>query len=297
MRLVFRTFINTDTVAKASHSSRKNSSSGSPDRRTTAKGRTAKKSRPSSQHTRPASPQRQARPSEKRRSAKAAPKPPRKNPPSPDDLSTEEKIMQAAKKLFTQNGFAATRTRDIAKEAGINLALLNYYFRSKEKLFDIVMIDNFRQFIRGISIHLLNDASTVEEKVQRIVTAYIDFLNNHPDLPIFIINEIRGNSSKITQQINEEIGPLRAHMFRQLQEAGRQGKITPIDPFHFIANLVGLTVFPFIGRPILQRVTGVNDQQFRAFMEERKQLVPIWINAIMHAGRPADGSPKNIDNA
>jgi AcrR family transcriptional regulator len=212
----------------------------------------------------------------------------KKAPPEPAGLSTEEKILQAARKLFTQQGFAATRTRDIAKEAGINLALLNYYFRSKEKLFDIVMMDNFRQFIRGISIHLLDNANTIEEKIQRIVTAYIDFLNKNPDLPIFIINEIRGNTSRVTQQINEEIAPLRAHMFRQLQEAGRQGKITPIDPFHFIANLVGLTVFPFIGRPILQRVTGVNDQQFRAFMEERKQLVPIWINAMLRGSRPPD---------
>jgi len=238
--------------------------------------------------------QRQAHPSKGPHSAKAtrntgqrrAVSP--KDTPSRDSLSTEEKIMQAAKKLFTQNGFAATRTRDIANEAGINLALLNYYFRSKEKLFDIVMIDNFRQFIKGISIHLLDGATTMEQKIQRIVTAYIDFLNNNPDLPIFIINEIRGNTSKIAQQINEEVAPLRAHMFRQIQEAGRQGRITPIDPFHFIANLIGLTVFPFIGRPLLQRVTSTDDQQFRAFMEERKQLVPIWINAIMHAKSPLD---------
>jgi len=207
----------------------------------------------------------------------------RKQPSAAPDLSTEEKIMQAAKKLFTQNGFAATRTRDIAKEAGINLALLNYYFRSKEKLFDIVMTENFRQFIRGVSFQLLDDATSVQEKIQRIVTAYIDFLNNNPDLPIFIINEIRGNTSKVAQQINEEVAPIRAHMFRQLQEAGLQGKITPMDPFHFMANLIGLTVFPFIGRPILQRVTGVNDQQFLAYMEERKVLVPMWINAIMHS--------------
>jgi AcrR family transcriptional regulator len=207
----------------------------------------------------------------------------RKKPPATPDLSTEEKIMQAAKKLFTQNGFAATRTRDIAKEAGINLALLNYYFRSKEKLFDIVMAQNFRQFIRGISIQLLDEATPVQEKIQRIVTAYIDFLNKNPDLPIFIINEIRGNPSKVAQQINEEVAPMRAHLFRQLQEAGHQGKIPPIDLFHFMANLIGLTVFPFIGRPILQRVTGVTDQQFLAYMEERKELVPIWINAIMHA--------------
>ncbi|HLZ87627.1 MAG TPA: TetR family transcriptional regulator, partial [Puia sp.] len=67
------------------------------------------------------------------------------------EASTEEKIMEAARKLFTQRGFAATRTRDIAEEAGINLALLNYYFRSKQKLFDIVMMENFRRFLGGMS--------------------------------------------------------------------------------------------------------------------------------------------------
>lgn len=197
-------------------------------------------------------------------------------------ISTEEKIMQAAKKLFTQNGFAATRTRDIAKEAGINLALLNYYFRSKEKLFDIVMLDNFRQFIKGISVNLLNETAAFDEKIAKIVTAYIDFLTQHPDLPLFILNEIKGNPSPLLQQISSEITPLRSHMFRQLQDAGKQGKINPIDPFHFIANLVGLTVFPFVARPLLQRVTGVSDQQFQHFIQERKELVPIWISAIMH---------------
>src|SRR5258707_706765 len=109
--------------------------------------------------------------------------------------------MQAAKKLFTQKGFAATRTRDIAEEAGINLALLNYYFRSKEKLFNIVMVDNFRQFIRGISVNLLDETASIAEKIKRLVTAYIDFLSVNPDLPIFIINEIRSNSSSIAHQI------------------------------------------------------------------------------------------------
>lgn len=191
--------------------------------------------------------------------------------------------MQAARKLFTQNGFAATRTRDIAKEAGINLALLNYYFRSKEKLFDIVMIENFRQFINGISVGLLDEKASIEEKIKRVTTAYIDFLGQHPDLPMFIINEIRSSSSRITEHITEEVVPIRSHMFKQLQEAGRQGKITPIDPFHFMANLMGLMVFPFIARPLLQKATNVTDEQFMAFMEERKELVPIWLKAIMHA--------------
>ncbi len=191
--------------------------------------------------------------------------------------------MQAAKKLFTQKGFAATRTRDIAKEAGINLALLNYYFRSKEKLFDIVMMDNFRQFIKGITVNLTNENISMEEKLRQFIGAYIDFLSGNPDLPMFILNEIRNNPAGIARQLNDEVAPVRAHMFRQLQEAGKQGKINPIDPFHFIANMIGLTVFPFVARPLLQKVTGVTDEQFLAFMQERKELVPTWINAIMHS--------------
>jgi AcrR family transcriptional regulator len=199
------------------------------------------------------------------------------------EISTEEKIKEAAKKLFTQKGFAATRTRDIAEEAGINLALLNYYFRSKQKLFDIIMMENFRQFIHGISVKVYDDTASIEEKIVKIITSYVDFLTLHPDLPLFILNEIRGNPSKIAGKINEEVGPLRSHLMRQLQEAGKAGKIQDIDPFHFIANLVGLTVFPFVGKPILQRVTSVSDERFAELMEERKKLIPIWLNAILQA--------------
>src|SRR5258707_12651853 len=107
------------------------------------------------------------------------------------ETSTEEKIKAAAKKLFTQNGFDATRTRDIAEEAGINLALLNYYFRSKQKLFDIIMMENFRQFIGGMSTNFQDENLSIEERLSKIVNAYIDFLSEFPDLPLFILNEIK----------------------------------------------------------------------------------------------------------
>jgi AcrR family transcriptional regulator len=195
--------------------------------------------------------------------------------------SAEEKIKAAAKKLFTQKGFAATRTRDIAEEAGINLALLNYYFRSKEKLYDIILLENFRHFIQGISMNVYDEKAGITEKLEKIVVAYIDFLTLNPDLPLFILNELTGNPSKIAAQINDDVGPMRSHLLQELRDAAKDGRIQPIDPFHFIANLVGLTVFPFIGKPILQRVTGVNDRQFLAFMEERKKLVPIWLRGML----------------
>ena len=196
------------------------------------------------------------------------------------EATTEEKIKEAARKLFTQKGFAATRTRDIAEEAGINLALLNYYFRSKQKLFDLIMMENFRQFLQAVTVHFQDERMTMVERVERIVATYIDFLTEFPDIPLFILNEIRGNPSKIITRIHEEAGPARSQFFKELQEAKKTGK-TSLDPFHFVANLVGLTVFPFVGRPLLQRVTGVNDKQFDALMQERKKLVPQWIKMMM----------------
>jgi AcrR family transcriptional regulator len=194
--------------------------------------------------------------------------------------STEQKIKEAARKLFTQKGFAATRTRDIAEEAGLNLALLNYYFRSKQKLFDIIMMENFRQFLGGMSASFQDEQMTLEEKVSTVVNAYIDFLTDFPDLPLFILNELKGNPSKLATQVNEEVAPARGHFFKELQKAKNEGKIA-LDPFHFVANLVGLTVFPFVARPLLQRVTNVSDEQFRAYMEDRRRLVPAWVGMMM----------------
>ena len=194
--------------------------------------------------------------------------------------STEERIKEAARKLFTKKGFAATRTRDIAAEAGINLALLNYYFRSKQKLFDLIMAENFKKFLTGISFHVKDETLTFEERVAKIVSSYIDFLREFPDVPLFVINEIRGNPHKMVTRLRDEIGVDRSHFFQQIAEAKKEGK-SALEPFHFIANLVGLTVFPFLARPVLQRLTGVNDEQFDKLIEERKDLVPMWIGLMM----------------
>ena len=204
-----------------------------------------------------------------------------KKPKPSKESTTEERIKEAARKLFTQKGFAATRTRDIAEEAGINLALLNYYFRSKQKLFDLVMMENFQQFIKGITVNFSDETMPFDQRIERIVVAYVDMLTRLPDLPMFILNEIRGNPSKIAARLQTELAPMRQNFFKQLIASNKEGK-TNLDPFHFVANLVGLTVFPFIARPILQRVTGVTDEQFQQYMQDRKELVPVWLKAMMY---------------
>jgi AcrR family transcriptional regulator len=194
-----------------------------------------------------------------------------------DDRSTEEKIKQAARAVFTRKGYAATRTRDIAEEAGINLALLNYYFRSKEKLFDLIMFENMQHFLVGMK-GILNDSSaSLDDKITRFVSNYIDLLKSQPDLPLFVLHELKSNPEKLIQNMGMQKVLMESHFFKQLMEATK-GKIHPL---HLVMNIVSMTVFPFIASPILKGLGNLKHKDFEALMEERKKMIPVWIQAIL----------------
>lgn len=191
-------------------------------------------------------------------------------------LDTEEKIKAAAAKLFTQKGYAATKTRDIAEEAGINLSLLNYYFRSKEKLFNLIMGEKIRQFF-GIVVPVITDASLdLELKIELFVEKYIETLTQNPDLPIFVLNEIRNDPKHFV----EEIGANKILMSSSLMNQIR-AKNPEINPVHFIMNLMGMSVFPFLSKPVFMASQVVDENSFKALMDERRKLIPIWMNAIL----------------
>ncbi len=197
---------------------------------------------------------------------------------SKSDLSTEEKIKEAARKVFTQKGYAATRTRDIAEEAGINLALLNYYFRSKEKLFEIVILEKMQLLMGKIAPILMDEGTSIEEKVQQAAHHYIDTLINNPDIPLFVLGEIKNNPEKFAALVTAKTKIVESAFYRQLQE-----RRPDVNPLQFIFNLLGLIVFPFIGKPILQVVTGVESETIITLMNERKTLIKIWFAAMLEA--------------
>ena len=197
------------------------------------------------------------------------------------NTSTESKIKLAAKKVFMQKGYAASRTRDIAEEAGINLALLNYYFRSKEKLFDIIMLENLQQFIEGIKEILNNRQTSLEQKTETIVANYINLLIQQPDLPLFVLHELRTHPKEIISKIDRDKFINRSYFMQQVKDGVKEGKIAAVNPLHFLMNIISLTIFPFVASPILQNIGGLNQQDFNALMEERKKLIPKWIKAIM----------------
>jgi len=197
-----------------------------------------------------------------------------------EDVSTEEKIKQAARKLFTEKGFDAVKTRDIAEEAGINLALLNYYFRSKQKLFDIVMVENFEEFVQQMIPVFSDKKLSVDEIFAQATVRYIDMLKTNPDLPFFIMNQMRSNSSKL-DSVRQKMMSVREGFIGQIENGMKEGKIKPINMTHVMMNFMGLIIFPFVAKQMMMRVNGLNQKQFDALMEERKELVPVWIKAIM----------------
>jgi AcrR family transcriptional regulator len=201
---------------------------------------------------------------------------------APDlDINTEEKIKNAARAVFHKKGFAATRTRDIAEEAGINLALLNYYFRSKEKLFNLIMMETFSGFAKSIVVIFNDETTSLDNKVETIASAYIDLLILEPQIPLFIMSEIRSHPDQLLKTINAKSIIANSSFARQYQQGVKEGKIAPGNILHFIMNLLGLTIFPFIASPMSQRVGDLKDGQFNKLMTERKKMIPKWAKAIL----------------
>lgn len=194
------------------------------------------------------------------------------------DLSTEEKIKEAASIVFTKKGYGNARTRDIAEEAGINLALLNYYFRSKEKLFQIVMAERIEKLF-GVLAPILNDASTtLDEKLEKITENYVDMLLEHPDLPIFVLSEIRSNPEQLANRVQAPKILKESAFVKQLME-----RRSDINPLHFIINLLGMNLFPFVAKPVLQPILGSEDF-YRQMMVQRKKLIPVWMKLMLDHG-------------
>ena len=192
------------------------------------------------------------------------------------ELSTEEKILISASKVFTEKGFSGTRTRDIAEEAGINLALLNYYFRSKEKLFEQVMKAKIVLLFGQILPIITDEKTTLEEKIDLTTEKYIDILSKNPNLPVFVISEIQKKNSELTSII-----PIRkvfnnSSLIKQIKE-----KRPDMNPLHFLVSFLGMTIFPFVAKPIFNAFQIIKDDEFQQFIEERRKLIPVWVKTLL----------------
>ncbi|MBS3915527.1 MAG: TetR/AcrR family transcriptional regulator [Bacteroidetes bacterium] len=192
------------------------------------------------------------------------------------DLSTEARIREAARKVFLKKGYSGARTRDIAEEAGINLALLNYYFRSKEKLFEQVMLEKMQKLFGQVLIILNQPDNSVEEKIENFTAYYIEMLLENPDLPLFVLSEIHKSAENITHEFQPQKILLESVFVKQLAKS-----YPHIHPLQFLFSLLGMTIFPFIARPLLNSSGTLPQDIFQMMMKQREVLIPKWADAIL----------------
>ena len=194
------------------------------------------------------------------------------------DKTTEEKIKLAAGKIFMEKGFAGARTRDIAEEAGINLALLNYYFRSKENLYNIVIMDKLKLFF-DVVINIVSDTNTTfEEKFPLLVEKYTDLLLSEPNLLMFLLSELKQNPDFFsnTLHMKERINIESFSYFQKIT-----GTESRNDGVQFLVTFLSVTIFPFVLRTPIQKLLDIADEDYTNLLLERKKLIPLWMNEII----------------
>ena len=215
--------------------------------------------------------------------------------PSPDqiaqvplDADTESRILDAAHTVFLRRGTAGARMTEIAREAGVNHALLHYYFRNKQRLAEAVFRRAIGQFF-PLMIGILSSDAPIEEKVRRVAAAQIDMLLENRDLPGYLLAELNHYPERASQLLSTMAGTspsnVRARLFgtlgKQLQAAAERGTIQPIAPQAFVLNLVSMIVYPFAARPLVMAIMGLDDAAFDAMMVRRKAELPAFYLAAL----------------
>lgn len=194
--------------------------------------------------------------------------------PSPDDASTRERLLDAAHVVFLRHGTAGARTQDIADAAGVNKALLHYYFGTKQALADAVFAREAQAFFPRIARIMGDDAMPIETKVHAFVREQIDFHTGRPYLAPYLAAELHADPTRLAAVLKRSGPPPIEVLDRQLAAAARRGEIRPITARHFMLHLMGMVVLPFVLRPAVSTMLALSADAFDTVIEERRRRVP-----------------------
>lgn len=195
------------------------------------------------------------------------------------DQSTEEKIKDAAKKVFVEKGFGGATTRDIADVADTNIALVNYYFRSKEKLFREIFRECFADTFAPIA-RILNDDLPLEAKIYKFVDYMTELLKRDPMLPMFVFSETRSEDSKLCDVLTEmhtQDSNNSNRFQRQLEEEAAKGNIRKTNFDQVEISLMAMVIFPFLNMNMMKLKKNMSTEDFYRFVDERKKCIPEMI--------------------
>lgn len=185
---------------------------------------------------------------------------------------TEQLIKETARNLFFKKGLLGATTQEIADEAGVNRALIHYYFRSRDQLLETVLdeaISETREKIHAI----FDSKDSFKEKISRYLDVFIDRDIEYPYIQNFIITEITRNPEKMKEQSTRKRNFMIKKIIPELNKEIEKGNIPPIEPEHFIVNLMSMCSYPLIAKPFLQNIFSFDDKAYKSFIRERKRVI------------------------
>jgi AcrR family transcriptional regulator len=194
-----------------------------------------------------------------------------------NDKQTEEKIFEAATDVFVEKGMDGARMQDIANHAGINKALLHYYFRTKDQLFNKVFEKIAGKMFQKFA-PVFDENLSLEEKIRFFFRAHITFLQENPRLPGFILNEINRNPVRIKKLLkNIEFRKIWTILNEQHKAELERYNITEETLPQIMTSIAAISVFPFAARGILEGIFENMGINFDKYMEERKEFAADFV--------------------
>lgn len=195
--------------------------------------------------------------------------------------STKQKILKAAQKVFVEEGLKGARMQKIADMAGVNKAMLHYYFKSKDNLFKKVF-ESVAPIMFTRILQVLNNEVDLFTKIEQLVDNYLTLLNQNKNIPILIITEINRQPDKFSEIfVNsiQSVGIEPVKIFQQdINREVEKGSIRKITAQELIVNTISLCVFPIAGRKIFKKFIFENsDEKLDKFLENRKKTVSEFI--------------------
>ncbi|MES2565602.1 MAG: TetR/AcrR family transcriptional regulator [Bacteroidota bacterium] len=187
--------------------------------------------------------------------------------------TTEYLIKQSAKRLFFAKGRLNAKMHEIADDAGLNRALLHYYYRNRDNLFQVVLKEAVDEtFIRMFSI--LSEEIVFEKKIEKAIHHIIDCLAQYPFIESFIISEInKEQDPQLTQPLINEGRTFLKKFLKEIEQYIKVNKIPHISPIDFIVNMMALCAYPYSTKPIVQNILGLSEKEYNTFVEKRKKMI------------------------
>jgi AcrR family transcriptional regulator len=189
-----------------------------------------------------------------------------------EEIHTENLIKQKAKILFFQKGFLNATTQEIADEAGVNRALIHYYFRSREQLLDLLLQETLKEKKEKIR-KVLSSEVPFREKIANYIDTIVDYGLAYPYLDNFIISETARSPEKVEVFCAMDRVKSSDLIRVGLELEINNGKIAPISAEHFMINLSALCNYPLLAKAVLQTIHGMTDAAYRKFLLDRKQII------------------------